>query len=312
MYLQSWQSQLFYILTMPVGVLLYFVMLHHIATELFEILAYGAVTIGTRPHYVWTVDQRELYEKCKVFMIALTNAICALLLLATLGIFSTGSFTEGLYHMQNIMLATKCNGRLFRYAAYKHGGIAMILTFLVFSCLLLSYTVLYSMFIMFRYNGFPEVLNVLCGIMPDEMSDVMTIDDLKEFEEWKQQQKQFRVQDAEGQILSLSGSLVIGQTPPKILNSYPTSETSSYSEDTQAMVTQPKLDQCNPMKIKTSRCYVQPNNRTLPETYQPPHIHVTQPTPPAIADIEHPFLNLTGPPSLPEITEGNDYVENGD
>ncbi|XP_066917277.1 uncharacterized protein [Clytia hemisphaerica] len=177
MSLQTWQSQLFYIFTMPFGLLFYYVMVHHLAVEIFELDAYATVSIYQKTQLAWTVDQRELYEKFKVFVFAVFRLFACIYLLALLAIFSGRSYIDGVYLLLNMtFLVSSVNEALFPYTDIPHSIVAFVMTVLTFSVVLIFYTALYSLFIMFRYNNFQELYEMLFTDS-DQMDDVQTLDD---------------------------------------------------------------------------------------------------------------------------------------
>jgi len=177
MRLQTWQAQLFYTLTMPIGLLLYYIMIHQIVSELFEVDAYATVTVCQRMQLAWTVDQRELYEKFKVFIFALSRLLLAVYILGLLGLLSAGkSYAEGVYLMTNMaLLVSSCHSNLFPYKEVPHELVAFLMTVLVFGVVLIFYALLYSLFIMFRYHTLGELYEMVCT-NSDEMDDAATMD----------------------------------------------------------------------------------------------------------------------------------------
>ena len=183
MTLQRWQTQLFYILTMPLGFVFYYMMIHQITVEIFELDAYVAVTIichkAQTSAVAWTIDRRELYEKFKVFLIALLRLVTAVYLLALLALLSGKSYIEGVYSTLNmIFLVTSSQPELFPYGqVHSHGTVAFIMTVLVFTVVLLFYTALYSLIILFRYNNLGELCDLIFSTDYDPLNDVIHDDD---------------------------------------------------------------------------------------------------------------------------------------
>lgn len=291
---------------MPFGALSYFIMLHYIAAEIFEILAYAAVTIFQRPHLHWTVDQRELYEKWKVFLLASGLVICAIFTLGTIGIFSTGNYTQGVYHIMNIVFTVSCGDRLFPYQEYTHKIVAAVLTFLVFGCTLFLYTALYSVFIMFRYNGCSEIMVVLFGEDDDdELNDARTSDDVLEFDEWTQQQEQQQRKSGDNNFFTPHLNFnVQNKQNSKEQAHYRTSGTTSTSTSINSKEeesSQKRLEHMKPMTISTKGHYVQPKQRKkLDQDYSssnPPDIQITSPSPPVNITMSDPFNEYSIIPS---------------
>jgi len=167
MYPQTWQSRLYYILSLPLGCLFYCFMLHNIAVEAFEIFAYAAVSIFPKKFSMWTIDERELYEKLKVtflFSILLTALI---FILALLSIINFNSYVTGLYSAVNLIFTVSPPDELLSFTFWGNKFVAAILTFVYFISLQLMYMILYSIFILFRYNKLSDVVSL---ITPDNDS----------------------------------------------------------------------------------------------------------------------------------------------
>ena len=178
MTIQRWQTQLFYILTMPLGFVFYYMMIHQITVEIFELDAYAAVTITCHKAQTlaatWTIDQRELYEKLKVFLIALAKLTVAVYMLALLALLRGKGYIEGLYATLNMLfLVSSAQPELFSYQEiHSHGTVALVMTVIVFTVVLLFYSTLYSFFILFRYNNLGELCNMIFQIEYDQLNDI--------------------------------------------------------------------------------------------------------------------------------------------
>lgn len=290
MYLQTWQSQMFYILSMPFGVLAYGIMIHYIAAEIFEILAYAAVTIFQKPKLDWTVDQRELYEKWKVFILAFIFLLSATLLLGTIGIFTNGSYIHGVYHIINMMFTISCGDRLLPYAEYTHKTVATVMTFIVFTCMLILYTMLYSLFIMFRYNSWYEVIVVLFG-EKDELTDAGTNDDMLEFDEWRNEK---RLQEKNGDFYTGSPEhKQQQQDEQQNIIHYASSCTESTDSSIENRESQKRLEHMEPMKITKELRYIQHQQTEGSLLSNPPDIQITSPSPPCNKEMTDPFEHNT-------------------
>ena len=182
MTLQIWQTQLFYIFTMPLGFVFYYMMIHQITMEIFELDAYAAVTITCRKAQTsaaaWTIDQRELYEKFKVFLFALAKLTLAVYMFALLALLSGKDYIEGLYAILNmIFLVSSAQPELLSYQQiHSHGTVAFVMTVLVFTTVLLFYGTLYSLIILFRYNNLGELWDMVFNIEYDQLDDVINDD----------------------------------------------------------------------------------------------------------------------------------------
>lgn len=165
---------------MPMGLVFYYVMMYNVAIEIFELDAYAAVTMlqQVKTPASWTIDQRELYEKFKVFLIALFRLVISAYLLGLLSLLNGKSYLTGAYTILNMALLVSPGGalsELFPFdGSWSHSTIAFVMTILVFTLVLLFYTTLYSLTIMFRYNKPTELCRILfaCCIGDDHLCDI--------------------------------------------------------------------------------------------------------------------------------------------
>lgn len=159
-YPQTFGGRLLYVLALPIGLLFYAIMLHNMAIEVFEVYAYAAVSIFPKKFTMWTIDQRELYEKIKVTFLAFVTLLLIILILGVVAILNFESYLSGVYSTLNLVFTIEAPENLIIYEDWNGNVVALILTIIYLFSLLFIYMILYSVFILFRYNNLADVIRL--------------------------------------------------------------------------------------------------------------------------------------------------------
>ncbi|XP_057311527.1 uncharacterized protein LOC130649289 [Hydractinia symbiolongicarpus] len=185
--LQTWKGQLFYFFTAPIGVLLYLIMCHVIVVELFEVFAYCAVTIFKRESNGWTMDERDLYEKLKVVAISAVMLMLIVFLFALMTLFNHDTYLSGLVAMLNLIMTVDSNTDFVSFQDWEHHIVAFVMSFVYFISMLSIYLLVYSVFILFRYNKLHDIV-MLFRSEEDRFFDIVS-DEESEYGEIRKHQQ---------------------------------------------------------------------------------------------------------------------------
>jgi len=275
---QTWEGRLYYVLSLPLGILFYCFMLHNIAVEAFEIFAYAAVSIFPKKFSMWTIDQRELYEKLKVSSLSILVLTTMTFLFALLAMLSYESYLTGVYSAMNLIFTISGPEELISFTYWESNFVAFILTFIYFISMLFLYMILYSVFIMFRYNNLHDIVHLFKKDY-DSMSDINSEDELMRDHE----DKELFYYNAKEQTKNYNFGNVYQQQPQTFQISPSAQYFSDDSDQTLEVPKQKKMlrKKRELMKLKMHRDSMQDNDDSAEIETPPnlPNIEVTKSSP---------------------------------
>ena len=149
MFLQTWQSQCFYLFSTPIGFLIYFIMIHKFGNVFYKILLYAAASVFSKRSVNCTPEELSHYERFKVLIIAIYLFLSYLVLLALLALVMDYNYICGIYWILNAIFTI--NGpSLDFFNEFEHLGVLAIITSVIyFFGLGLFYVLCFSTFMVF-------------------------------------------------------------------------------------------------------------------------------------------------------------------
>ncbi|XP_004205843.1 uncharacterized protein LOC101235034 isoform X1 [Hydra vulgaris] len=162
MFLQTWQSQCFYLFSTPVGFILYSIMIYKFGNKFYNVLYTAASHIYSKGSPIWTTEEHVLYRKLKVMIIAIYLFIFYMLLLALLALTTDYNYIYGMYWMLNTMLTINGPSLDCVYEFLHLGIVAFITSVVYFFGLEFFYLVCLSAFSVFGHDN-PFALMSICN-----------------------------------------------------------------------------------------------------------------------------------------------------
>ena len=152
MNVKTTKGQLFYFFTVPLGVLLYYVMIHVVASKLVRILKNASMLVWRKADDELTDRERDLFVRLKLCAAALSVAVITTALLGTLSVaFDRPFITEIMYIMD--VLYTISSSENFCFYEVHHDDLNAILTTLVYFILItIAYTTSSSIISLFWHH----------------------------------------------------------------------------------------------------------------------------------------------------------------
>ena len=163
MNVKTTQGQLFYFFTVPLGVLLYYMMIHIVASKLVRMLKNASMLVWRKADDELTDRERDLFVRLKLCGATLSIAFITTGLLGTLSVaFHRPFITEVMYVLD--VLYTISSSENFCFYEVHHDDINAILTTLVyFTLITLAYTTSSSIISLFWHHSCCDVMAFCMG-----------------------------------------------------------------------------------------------------------------------------------------------------
>ena len=182
MNVKTTKGQVFYFFTVPLGVLLYYVMIHTVASKLVRMLKNASMLVWRKEDDEMSDRQRDMFVRLKLCAAAVSVTLVAMALLGTLSVaFNRPFITEIMYIMD--VLYTISSSENFCFYEVHHDDINAILTTLVYLVLiLLAYTTSSTIISLFWHHPCSDVMAFCAG---DWVHRYFPANDKNDFEQEK-------------------------------------------------------------------------------------------------------------------------------
>ena len=163
MNVKTLNGQLFYVLTVPLGVLLYYIMIHVVASRLVIILKNACMLVWRREDEEMSDTERDLFVRVKLCYTALLTTLVTILLLGTISVaFERPFITEIMYIID--VIYTISSSENFIFYDFAHDDVNASMTTLVYFVLItLAYTTSSSIISLFWYHKCDDILAYFFG-----------------------------------------------------------------------------------------------------------------------------------------------------
>lgn len=163
MYIQTKDSQIFFIFTTPLGVIVYYAALHYVAKNLLSNIIIAVMLIIRYPDNPWSNKQREIWVKVKAAIATFILVFISTLLLALVFLVKKSDYINELYNVLQLSLTIGSNGGLLSSVLKDDTIHAVIISMIYFIALLYMYIFLYSGIKLFHTHKCKDIVSLATG-----------------------------------------------------------------------------------------------------------------------------------------------------
>ena len=163
MNVKSQNAQLFYFFTVPLGVLLYYVMIHLVATKLANILNNAMMMIWRRGDDPMSDKQRDLFERVKLSLAVFTLTLIFIACLASISFIEGRPYIAELVEIIDILYTITSSENFIFYELNHDISNAVLSAFIYFFLILSAYTTTYTIVMIFTHHKTRDVFGFIFG-----------------------------------------------------------------------------------------------------------------------------------------------------
>ena len=160
-FVQTWEAQLFYIFTVPIGVLMYYCMIHTISIKLVGCIQSSVMLIFRFEDKKWPDKQRDLFEKTKVMIAAFALTIIFIFSLSLVSIVDSNRYLTEMYYIIDIMLTVSSNENFIKLYDTHLITNGLLSTLVYFACLFVTYIMMYTMINLLTNHSWMYILSII-------------------------------------------------------------------------------------------------------------------------------------------------------
>lgn len=163
MNVNSKNAQLFYFFTVPFGVLLYYLMIHFVATRLARIIYNAVILVWRREDDSLSDKERDIFERLKLSFSVLTLTIIFIGLLASISLLEDQPYITELVQIIDIVYTITSSVDFVFYELNDDSYNAALSTMIYFFIILSAYLTSYSIITIFTHHEARDVFGFIFG-----------------------------------------------------------------------------------------------------------------------------------------------------
>jgi len=157
------KGQLFYFFTVPIGVLLYYVMIHMTATKLVREAKNACMLVWRREDDDLTDKERDIFIRIKLFLFMLTLTVILVISLGSVSIVYERPFITELVYIIDILYTVSASENFVMYQFHEYTWDALVTTLLIFILILFAFATSSTIISLFWHHQMKDVLAYCFG-----------------------------------------------------------------------------------------------------------------------------------------------------
>lgn len=170
MNVQTIEAQIFYIFTVPLGVILYYIMIHYLGKRFLKLVEESCMLVWRREDDDWNDRQRDIFVRLKVSGAMFLYTMFLMFCLSLVSIIQNHHVVTELVYIVDIFLTVSSSENFVLYKLSNDDLNAFVTTVSYFVCILFAYSTSFTVGTLFHAHSCKDIFSFIAG---DRMYDYL-------------------------------------------------------------------------------------------------------------------------------------------